>query len=534
MRNGVFLDVFLYNKHAIRELRGEGNLLFMAKKKKGFAGIIILVILVLLGVGAFVYFKYIRTPSDLNAGMLAPEATYTVERGTVETTITAPGQLEAGGKAFQQLPDGLRVTSVAVKAGDTVTAGQALATLDKESVYAQLLYVRLALDKLDKKLGDDELSKRIDSPTEGRLKYQPVKIGDNVIDAMQEYGLLAILSVDGLMELTIQSDAALTIGERYVVKFEGSRGVWGSVVEAIDGGYVLTLSDERAPYHGKADVYVNDTIVGSGTLEIHMPVNVYGFAGVIEKIGYKINDSVPGGKIMFSVKNAPVEVAFQQKYIERQAVSDRLNRLIALWNDPTVYAEKDGVLAETTLTQGGLTGKVEKCDKNSDVFTYSVGGPILFAASVDELDINKVMLGQEVEVTFIAYEDEMVTGTVTRISAIGKKENSISSYRVEIMTDANDKLFEGMNGTATILAQRVENVLLVPAVAINEDADGAYVNVLAADGSKTPVQIVTGHSDGTNVEVLSGLSEGDVISYADTSMEDSLYDMANSTAIAVG
>lgn len=502
----------------------------MAKKKKSRVWLVIVILLVLLAAGAFVYFRVIAPRAAMAAQPATPELTYAVERGTVSTTITAAGQLEATGKATQQLPDGLLVTGVDVKAGDAVTVGQKLASLDRDSVYTQLLYVDSALKKLDKKLGKDEFSKRIDAPTEGRLKYQPVKIGDNVTDAMNEYGVLAILSVDGLMELSIETDAALTIGERYVVKFDGVR-VWGNVVSKTDGGYTLTLPDERAPYLGNADVYDGETLVGSGVLQIHAPVSVVGYAGVIERIGYELDQSVPGGKIMFAIKNAPSERAWQQKYIERDVVAKRLEALIRLYADPTVYATFDGVISEAVLAQDVYSGKVEKCDKNSDAFKYSVEGATILAATVDELDIGKVVLGQTADITFIAHEGETFSGVVTRIGLIGKKENSISTYRIEITVPQDGRLLEGMNGTASILAEQAENVLLIPAAAINEDVDGSYVDVLAADGTKQRVLITTGLSDGTNVEVLSGLNEGDTIVYADMSGNDAMYDMATSVAV---
>ncbi|MPN10840.1 hypothetical protein SDC9_158137 [bioreactor metagenome] len=78
----------------------------------------------------------------------------------------------------------------------------------------------------------------------------------------------------------------------------------------------------------------------------------------------------------------------------------------------------------------------------------------------------------------------------------------------------DERLLEGMNGSAVILTSKKENVVLLPLDLINEDADGEYVFVKSADGkSYDRADITTGLSDGTNAEVTSGLSAGDIIWY---------------------
>lgn len=71
-----------------------------------------------------------------------------------------------------------------------------------------------------------------------------------------------------------------------------------------------------------------------------------------------------------------------------------------------------------------------------------------------------------------------------------------------------------MNGSAVILSDSVENVLIVPLGAIYEDTNGSYVYKLDSTNAQVQVYITTGLSDGNYAEVLSGLSEGDRIVYS--------------------
>lgn len=90
-------------------------------------------------------------------------------------------------------------------------------------------------------------------------------------------------------------------------------------------------------------------------------------------------------------------------------------------------------------------------------------------------------------------------------------------YDVTLTIEGDDQLKLGMNGTATILVEERENVLLVPIAALNTSRGESYVwlqSASAADGEpgvRTPVE--TGLSDENYAEVLSGLSEGDVVAH---------------------
>ena len=111
-------------------------------------------------------------------------------------------------------------------------------------------------------------------------------------------------------------------------------------------------------------------------------------------------------------------------------------------------------------------------------------------------------------------------GDLTGIEIISRTTEQVFKRRipvleetraVELLLDADDRLLEGMNGSAVILSESARDVPLVPLSAVYEDADGAYVYRLDGDGQQVRTPIQTGLSDGTNAQVLSGLQEGDTI-----------------------
>ena len=55
--------------------------------------------------------------------------------------------------------------------------------------------------------------------------------------------------------------------------------------------------------------------------------------------------------------------------------------------------------------------------------------------NIHELDINKVEVGQKVEVTADSLEDQTFTGTVTKVNINGTASNGITTYPVTIRLD---------------------------------------------------------------------------------------------------
>jgi len=77
--------------------------------------------------------------------------------------------------------------------------------------------------------------------------------------------------------------------------------------------------------------------------------------------------------------------------------------------------------------------------------------------------------------------------------------------------DTDAKPLPGMNASVTITVDQVQDVLVVPAQAIQSEGFRSAVEVLNDDGSTEKVAVQTGLTDGTNTEITEGLEEGQTI-----------------------
>lgn len=178
-----------------------------------------------------------------------------------------------------------------------------------------------------------------------------------------------------------------------------------------------------------------------------------------------------------------------------------------------MIAPSSGTIRTVSMDEGKKTAGGEDTGMMT-AFTLGTGGAVKMSVDVDELDIGKVRLGQRAEVTLDAFAGETFSGTVTRISHLGKASGSITVYATELLLNADSRLMDGMNGTSVIQSDSVQDALVIPLGAIHEDETGVYVYRLNAAGEQHAVYITTGLSDGTNAEVTGGLNEDDRIVYA--------------------
>jgi HlyD family secretion protein len=153
--------------------------------------------------------------------------------------------------------------------------------------------------------------------------------------------------------------------------------------------------------------------------------------------------------------------------------------------------------------------------------------------NIDELDIKKIEVGQEVAITADAVEGREFSGIVTKISIQGTTSSGVTSYPVTVRVDETGELLPGMNVDAEIVFQSAKNVLSVPIGAVSRGnrvlvKKGAGAAEAPATAGGTPPEgagaqnapegyeyadVETGVSDDSYIEIKSGLAEGDEITY---------------------
>lgn len=133
--------------------------------------------------------------------------------------------------------------------------------------------------------------------------------------------------------------------------------------------------------------------------------------------------------------------------------------------------------------------------------------------TVDELDITKIRVGQAAVVSVDALAGEHFPAAVSQISNSGGS----SKFTVELTLTKDGDMLPGMNASASITLETVQDALCIPAAALTEE-NGKTIVYTALDEKTgnpcTPMEVTVGAADADFVQILSGLQEGTTVYYA--------------------
>ena len=209
-------------------------------------------------------------------------------------------------------------------------------------------------------------------------------------------------------------------------------------------------------------------------------------------------------------------------------------------DDYTITAPITGTIVDKYYNAG------ETSESNQVLCTIYDLSYLTMTLDVDELDISSIAVGQTVSVVADAVEDTVYTGVVTKVSVAGTSTGSVATYPVTIRIDDTDGLLPGMSVDATIELESAQDVLAIPASALNrgdtvlvtvdspsavnaqdvqapaeesagDQSEGADAPAGGTETQYVSVQVTTGVSAGDYIEITSGLQEGDVVAYIPTS-----------------
>ncbi|MCI9545555.1 MAG: HlyD family efflux transporter periplasmic adaptor subunit [Lachnospiraceae bacterium] len=324
------------------------------KKRLAWAGVSLLLAIFAAG-GVYLWFR----ARDSRRDAVAPAMQVNASLGTLSTTIVGSGQLQSAKAQEIQVPVGLTIESIAVEAGDTVSVGDMLATVDETALTAQIAQMQSVIAELDEQVqecdGEDQ-SQYVTSKVAGRVKKIYVETGDSVADAMVAEGALLLLSLDGKMAVQMETGAELETGSAVMVACSDGTNVSGTVKTCSGGKVTVTLTDDGTAL-GDTVTVLDDSgdTVGEGTLYVHQPLEITATAGEVAAIHVAENQWVEAKGNLITLTDAPVSSQRQELLAVRTVYKEKLQELLAMADDYAITAPLDGVIESVELSPGSVT-----------------------------------------------------------------------------------------------------------------------------------------------------------------------------------
>lgn len=191
---------------------------------------------------------------------------------------------------------------------------------------------------------------------------------------------------------------------------------------------------------------------------------------------------------------------------EITAAQARVEAAQATLNLARVIAPFAGTVTEAHTLPG------DQVSAGATAFRVDNLSSLLVDVKVSEVDINNIIIGQPVALTFDAILGKEYHGEVVEVTQAGTVEEGVVNFTVTVeLTDADSSVKPGMTAGVNIVVEELQDVLLVPNRAVRL-VDGERVVYVLENDQPVRKEVRLGSSSDTQSIVASGdVAEGDLI-----------------------
>ena len=218
------------------------------------------------------------------------------------------------------------------------------------------------------------------------------------------------------------------------------------------------------------------------------------------KRGTEVTDEE--GNVSYEVSQDTVDAATRAL----AAAQEGYDQAVAKAAERTVTAPCNGNIVEMNAQVGASTTGVESGKSLMQIADLT---QMKVTVQVSEEDIAKVAVGQTANVTFPAFPDLTLQGSVTGIASIASTDGGMMSYDgsssvsfdVDILIAQPDpRLKPGMTAKVSLITEQLDDVIMVPAMALMTDDGQNYYVMVQTDAEtqsseRRDVTVVTKNDD---------------------------------------
>ena len=519
------------------------------------------VLVAILGVGYFAIFK--SEPQSTTG------RTVVAQTGSVTESVTATGTVATSGTVSLAFSTPGTVTAVDVSAGDTVTAGQPLVSIDSAAAQQQVNAAKqsavsaeqsgmtaqqqlasakttAALNKKSYALSVSQAKASLDAALStfsaeclnaastncpSQSTWSQLRTAEsNVSAAQRKYDQAVATAHQKEIDLNLAISQASTSVSTAQTKASSDCDTYGSTSnQCVSAQSSLTNARQAldtANNNKTSQMLTQSQAVETANAGIS-DANV-ALRKLQSDLATNSSDSVRQARAAYD--NA---LLAQQKGLaqDKQTVANAQASLTAfgtgtgsesltqaqIANATSSLAVAERTLADTTLVApvngvvGMVSATVGQPSGNSAVVTVIPSGMLDVSASFSEADAAKLKNGDTATVTFDALPDVTARGKVTSINSSPTTGAATVTYAAIITLDsAPEGVREGMTASVTVQVASVDNVLWVPSAAVS-GTGGRNTVTVRKDGKDTVTVVEVGLKGDSGTEIRSGVRAGDVL-----------------------
>ena len=377
--------------------------------------------------------------------------------------------------------------------GDTVNKGDVLYTIDSSDMASSVEKAQLSLDQAQSSYDDAVDAQYIRSSVRGTVSSLKVKAGD-VVSAGQE---VAVVRDDSTLLLTLDfpaaDAAAYFVGQSVDVTIDGTFETTTGTIQSISGADSLTsgnLAVRSVVIAVESPGTLNTTMSGTASISGVSAMSSAHFtcqyeqtitaaaSGTVAALCVKEGSTVGVDTALIQLSSSSLSKQVKSASNSLRSAEISLDDTQRSMEDYTITSPISGTIIAKDVKVGDTVGSSSSTTETMCVI-YDLSY-LEMTLDVDELDILDIQVGQKAEITADAISDRTFEGVVTSISSAGTTSGGTTTYPVTIRIDDTGSLMPGMNATAVIDIASAEDALSVPNAAI---VRGSYVLVTESSPS---------------------------------------------------
>lgn len=430
-----------------------------------------------------------------------------VKRGDLTLSVTGNGKIKTSREARLTFGSGGKVAKILVKEGDRVKAGDVLARLDVSTLELAVNQAQMGLTQAEVALTQAQLARQT-------AEYN-LENTQNSGDSLQLALLNAQIALDTANNILA---AGITAVDFYAIQAELNKAkayydyVKLMAQEATGNTDTWVLALDRAKESlDTAQANYDNALGGYDSRQINLKKKQVEAAEISVALAQKNIDDLAKNVALQELQIAAAEQAVGQAQqavaLAQQSLADAQRQL----DEAAITAPFDGVVAMVLAEEGDIIPSPSMAPQT--IIQIINPDSLELVIEVDEIDIPLVELGQEAAVSVEALPDKEFKGMVTAVYPVPVEVGGVVLYRVKVSLNVSESsgIKVGMSASADIVAEKHDNVLIVPSRAISKNDQGqTIVKVIAGEQiQERPVDV--GLDDGLQAEIVKGVSEGETV-----------------------
>jgi HlyD family secretion protein len=241
------------------------------------------------------------------------------------------------------------------------------------------------------------------------------------------------------------------------------------------------------------------------------------------------NNLTVAQQALAAVQAAPDSTAIQLRQIDVDNAQAALDLATSQAQTNAIVAPASGLIAAVNIKAG------QQVAAGADAIDIVDPSVFALSASVSELDIPQVRVGQSAAVTVDALSGMTLSGKVGAVATSSTENSGVVSYKVTLLVTqpSGVSLLSGMSAEADITVQQAVHVLEVPNKAIGGTTSNPTVELLV-NGAPVETAVKLGLSDDSYTEITAGLKEGDTVVITSAVKSTSSHTSTSNTQTSTG